>query len=462
MFKADVYRARRNALRKHVRHGLAIFVGHSDASMNYRDNPYPFVQDGCFSYFFGLQAPDLVGVVDLESGQDWLFGSDFDLEAVVWHGSVRTVTEMATAAGVDHAGTPRDLKSMLDAKRKERTPIRFAPAYRGRTQLALCELLDATPATVAGGSCAELISAIVALRECKGPEELSEMEAALDVARDMHVTAMGASRPGIHEREVVAEIERVVRRLDWQLAYPVIFSRSGEILHNHDHSQLLRAGDLVINDSGAASALGYASDITRTLPIGGRFEGRSRTLYEIVLQAQAVAIDSVKPGMRFIDVHKRSMQALVEGLMTFGVFNGRPADVVETGAYAVVCQGGLGHQIGLDVHDMEGLGEDFVGYDREVTRSKLFGLNRVRLGKRVKPGMTITIEPGLYFIPALIEAWRSERRHADFIDYDRLSDFIGAGGLRVEDEIVVTENACRILGKPIPKSIADVEAAMGR
>jgi Xaa-Pro aminopeptidase len=459
MFEPRVYAQRRDSLRRALDDGLVVLAGAGEAAMNYRDNPYPFVQDGSFAYLFGLLQPDLVGVIDIDSGEDALFGTDIDLESLVWHGHQPSLAERAARAGVVRTGSPAELAARVaEAVRLGRT-VHYPPPYRGETVLTLAALLGRPAGAVEAGASLPLIRALVALREVKGAEEVAEMEAALAVTAEMHAAAMAASRPGVYEREVVAEIERVVRRLDQQLAYPVIFSRSGEILHNHDHSQRLEPGDLIVNDSGAASARGYASDITRTLPVGG-FTPQGRELYAIVLDAQHAAIEAARPGSRFVDVHKRSMQRLVEGLAGLGVFRGDPAEVVESGAYAVVCQGGLGHQIGLDVHDMESLGEDLVGYDEEVGRSPLFGLNRLRLGKRLKAGMTVTIEPGLYFIPPLIEAWAAEERHAAHIDYDRLRSLSGAGGLRVEDEVLVTDTGARVLGPPIPKSIEAVEAAL--
>lgn len=459
LFPSEVYSQRREALRARLHGATALFVGAREAAINYRDNPYPFVQDGSFAYFFGLREPDLVGIVGDSAEADGLFGDDPDLVARVWHGDIVPLAGRAQAVGIARTGTLNEVAAVLE-KRSRSGEVHFPPPYRGTTVLRIAEFLGIDAAQVRTRASSTLVDAIVAQREIKDAHEIAEMERALEVTDIMHRTAFRESRPGVFEREVVAEIERVVRRLDQQLAYPAIFSKRGEILHNHDHSNRLEAGDLIVNDSGAASVMGYASDITRTIPVGGRFTGRSRDLYEIVRASQAVAIAAVRGGVRFVDVHKIAMGALVDGLKTFGVFRGDAADVVESGAYAVVCQGGLGHQIGLDVHDMESLGEDQVGYDALVQRSPLFGLNRLRLGKALKPGMTITIEPGLYFIAPLIESWAAERRHADQIDYAKLKALIGAGGLRVEDEVLVTETGCRVLGPPIPKSPDEVEAAM--
>jgi Xaa-Pro aminopeptidase/Xaa-Pro dipeptidase len=435
--------------------------GARDAATNYRSNTYPFVQDGSFSYFFGLRAPDLVGILDLDSGEDWLFGADVDLETQVWQGPSPSLGERASWIGVSRIGSAGQLTDVVRGAARQGRKVHFTPPYRGRSLLQVSDLLDQPPSTLEAGVSVDLVRAIVALREIKEEEEVAEIEAALAVTREMHCVAMAATRPGVFEREVVAEMEQVYRRRDWQPSYPIIFSKRGEVLHNQDYGNRLEAGDIVINDAGAASGMGYASDITRTLPVSGRFSALQRELYDLVVAAQDAAIAAMRPGAPFVDLHKLAMKTLVDGLMEMGVFRGSAWDVVETGAYAIVCQAGLGHQLGLDVHDMEGLGEEFVGYDATVLRSPLFGMNRLRMAKRLKPGMVTTVEPGLYFIPALVEAWSAEQRFGDFIDYQRLRSFVGVGGLRVEDDVLTTPLGARVLGPPIPRTADEIEEAMG-
>ncbi|MDR3511800.1 MAG: aminopeptidase P family protein [Caulobacteraceae bacterium] len=461
MFDPQVYADRRARLRGRLDRGLVLLPGARPSPMNFAANAYPFVQDSSFSYLFGLIEPDLVGLVDLDSGQDVLFGDDIGLDAVIWHGPTSTLAERAARARIDKTRTLADLAPALDAARRQGRPVHYLPPYRGEAVLQLAELLDRPPAAVRAGASEALARAVLALREIKGPEEIAEMERACAVAGEMHRAAMAVARPGVFEREVVGEMEAVARRLDWQCAYASIFSKRGEVLHNPHHHLRLEAGDLVVNDSGVSSGLGYASDITRTLPIGGRFTQRQRPVYEAVLSAQRAAIAAIAPGVRYLDVHRLAARVLVEHLAGLGLFRGDPAEVVETGAYAIAFQCGLGHQIGLDVHDMESFGEDLVGYDGQVGRSPLFGLSSLRLAKPLAAGMTVTVEPGVYFIPQQIERWAAEGRFARLIDYDRFRACADFGGVRIEDDVLVTATGARILGPPIPKSVEEVEAAMG-
>jgi Xaa-Pro aminopeptidase len=460
MFEPEVYQARRNALRARLQGGLVLVMGAQEASTNYRSNVYPFVQDGSFAYFFGLRLPNLIGLIDLDAGEDWLFGTDVDLESLIWNGPLPSLADRAASIGVYRNGSPAALSDRLRIAALQGRCIHYTPPYRGRAVLQLSELLDRPPSAVRTGASEALIHAIVAQREIKDDGEIAQIEAALAVTDEMHRAAMAATRPGVFEREVVAEMERVLRRRDWQPAYPIIFSKRGEILHCQDYSNRLEAGDIVINDSGTSSGMGYASDITRTLPVSGQFSDRQRQLYELVLASQDAAITAIRPGTPFIDLHKLAMKTLVDGLTGLEIFRGDPWEIVETGAYAIVCQAGLGHQLGLDVHDMEGLGEDFVGYDETVSRSNLFGMNRLRMAKRLKPGMVTTVEPGLYFIPALIESWAQQSRFVDFINYDRLRTYVGVGGLRVEDDVLTTASGSRILGPHIPRTADEIEVAM--
>lgn len=460
MFEAATYCHRRDALRRRMGAGLVILVGASEAAINYRDNPYPFVQDGSFAYLFGLQQPDLIGLIDLDSGEEVLFGADPDLETRVWMGDLPSLAERGQWAGVARTAPLAEVETWIARATAQGRRLHFPPPYRGRTVLRLAALTGMAPAAVEAGASIDLVRALIALREIKDTGEVAEMERALATTDRMHRAAMRAARPGVAEFAVVAALTAEAHRDGLQLAYPAILSRRGEILHNHDHSQRLATGDVVINDSGASSVMGYASDITRTIPVGGRFRGRAHALYETVFAAEAAGIAAVRPGVPFVDIHKAAMRVLVEGMADFGVFRGDPAEAVETGAYAVVCPGGLGHQIGLDVHDMESLGEDHVGYGEGFTRSTLFGLNRLRLAKPLAADMVVTIEPGLYFIEPLIEQWAADRRHAGLIDYPRLRALIGAGGLRIEDEVLVTAAGGRVLGPPIPKTCAEIAEVM--
>ena len=459
MFASQTYKARRAELARAIS-GIALFPANPPSPMNYAHNPHPYIQDSCFAYYFGIPRPHLVGAIDCDSGESFLFGNDPSLDDLIWLGSSTPVREWAERTGTDHSRALSALNGWLGAYRRSRA-IHFTPPYRGTVSLELAEWLGRPLPEVAGGASAPLVRAIIAQREIKSPQEIAEMELALVVTAKMHAAAMQLSRPGVMEYEVSGAVEGAARAADLNLAYPVIFSAHGEVLHNDRHDRRLEAGDLVVHDSGAASRLGYASDITRTLPIGGLFEPRQRLCYELVLASQVAAIAACRSGTPYLYVHKLAARVLAEGLIAEGVFRGDPDEIVESGAYALCFQTGVGHQIGLDVHDMEALGEDLVGYDDTVERSKLFGLRNLRMAKALRPGMVVTVEPGLYFIPALIDRWESEGRHAHLIDYARVREFLPVHGIRIEDDVMITGEGPRVLGPGIPKyprQIADALA----
>ncbi len=460
MFKPAVYSQRRQQLKQRFSSGLLLFPGNTDVSMNYLHNHYWFRQDSSFSYFFGLNQPDLAALIDIEAGSETLFGDDPSLDDVIWVGPQSSFAQRAETAGISAVQPYKQLAEVLAEARRQGRAIHYLPPYRGETILELASLLDCTPEQCKSGASESLMAAVIALREIKGDEEIAEIENALSVTRDMHVAAMRQAKADTYEYQVVAAMEGIMRSHDLQNAYPMIFSRSGEILHNRDHKNRLQAGDLVVNDSGASSVLGYASDITRTFPVGGRFSERQRGLYEIVLAAQQLAIDAMRPGVSYLEVHKRAAAHMVAAMSGLGFFNGTPEQVVESGAYAICFPHGLGHQMGLDVHDMEGLGETRVGYDASVSRSELFGLRNLRLAKPLQAGMVVTVEPGIYFIPALIQRWRAEARHSTLINYEKFVEHMDFGGIRIEDDVLVTEAGARVLGPAIPKTCAEIEALM--
>lgn len=460
MFQPDIYQQRRQRLAALLPDSLLLLLGNVDSPMNYRDNIFPFVQDSSFRYFFGLNEPGLAGIIDTASGDTTLFGNDPDVADIVWTGELPTLAERAALVKVGRSQPYAALADVLAAAQAAGRAVHYLQPYRGESVLELARLLRCAPDAARAGYSTALTRAVVSLREIKGEEEIAEMEAALRITRDMHLVAMRAARPGVVEHAVVGEMEGIVRRHDLQLAYPSIFSRRGEVLHNHHHDQLLQAGDLVVNDTGANSAGGYASDITRTIPVGGKFSPRQRELYDTVLAMQLAAIDAVRPGVRYLDIHKLAAKVMVERMTALGFFHGDAGEIVDSGAYAIAFPHGLGHQIGMDVHDMEGLGEDLVGYGDGTERSPLFGMGYLRLGKPLKAGMVITVEPGIYFIPALIDAWQAEGRHAGLINYAKFNEYRDFGGIRIEDDVLVTSTGSRVLGEHIARTADEVEAAM--
>jgi Xaa-Pro aminopeptidase len=460
MFEPAVYAQRRRQLKQRLSSGLLLLPGNVDVSMNYPHNQYWFRQDSSFSYFFGLNQPELAGLIDIDADADILFGDDAGLSEMIWVGPQAALAQRAQAAGVERVQPSRDLAETLAQARRQGRTIHYLPPYRGETILELARLLDCTPAQCEAGASESLMTAVIALREIKSDAEIQEIESALSVTHDMHVAAMQLAKADTFEYQVVAAMEGIMRSHDLQTAYQMIFSRSGEILHNRDHHNRLRPGDLVVNDAGASSALGYASDITRTFPVGGRFSERQRSLYDIVLAAQLFAIGLMRPGVSYLEVHKQAARHMVVGMTALGFFNGTPEQVVESGAYAICFPHGLGHQMGLDVHDMEGLGETRVGYDASVSRSELFGLRNLRLAKPLRAGMVVTVEPGLYFIPVLIQRWQAEARHSTLINYEKFAEYLDFGGIRIEDDVLVTSSGARVLGPAIPKTCAEIEGLM--
>jgi Xaa-Pro aminopeptidase/Xaa-Pro dipeptidase len=460
MFAPEIYTSRRDVLAKSLS-GIGLFPASPPSPMNYAHNTHPYVQDGCFAYYFGISQPAIMGAIDFDSGESFLIGDDPTLDDLIWLGAATRMREWAERSGVAHVLPLARLRDWLAEGRAGR-PVHFTPPYRSMVTLQLSELLDVPVGAIVEKASGPLIRAIVAQREIKAPEEIAEMESALAVTAEMHKIAMRLARPGVMEHEVSGRVEGVARAADLKLAYRVIFSSQGEVLHNDRHDRRLAEGDLVVHDSGAASTNGYASDITRTLPVSGGFEARQRRCYELVLRAQLAAIDTCRAGTPYLSVHNLAARILVEGLIEEDVFRGDADEIVETGAYALCFQTGVGHQIGLDVHDMEALGEDYVGYDATVSRSKLFGLRNLRMAKALRPGMVVTVEPGLYFIPALIDRWDSGGLHKKFVDYTRVREFLPVHGIRIEDDVLITDAGPRVLGPPIPKTVADMQATMTR
>lgn len=453
MFEPAVYECRRATLRHRMAQGLILLIGHENIPMDFRANVYPFRQDSCFRYFFGLDRPGLVGLLDAESGEEWLFGDDPGIDATIWLGAHETIAEGARRVGVTNTGPRSALVDHLDRARRQARPIHFPPPYRADTERSLDAFLGAGANKTASNV---LCHTIIALREIKEPGEIAEMEAGLAVTRRIHHAAMELTRPGVHEQHIVGQLEGIAREAGLRMAYETVFTSRGEILHNLSHDRILAEGDLVVHDAGVWSPGGYATDITRTIAVSGTFDPLQAVLYDAVLEAQTWAIEACRPGARFLDIHLGAARILIDHLIELGLYRGNAERVITSGAYALCFQCGVGHQIGLDVHDMEALGEDLVGYDEATMRSDLFGLRNLRLGKTLKQDMTVTIEPGLYFIPQLIAMWRGQGRHADMIDYDRFEQFGAFGGIRIEDDIIITSGGSRVLGDPVDKTREEI------
>jgi len=459
MFGTETYIERRRRLQGDVKSGLILLLGNDESPMNYPDNPYHFRQDSSFLYLFGLDSPGLAGVIDIDEQRECVFGDDVTVDEIIWMGPQPALKEKCGEIGVKSSAPFDKLGAILkNALEKGRT-IHILPQYRGDTILKIAGLLEIPVAKTADFVSEPLTKAVVAQRSIKSDEEIREIEVALDIAYEMQTTAMRMAKPGVYEREVAGAMEGIALSRGGRLSFPTIFSVHGETLHNHYHGNLMKAGDIAVNDSGAETALGYASDITRTIPISGKFSQRQREIYSIVFDAQRKAIEAVAPGVEFRNVHRLAGKILVSGLKDLGLVKGDIDEAVDAGVHTLFFQCGLGHMMGLDVHDMEGLGEDYVGYTDTIKRNPEFGWRSLRLGKALEPGYVITVEPGIYFIPELIERWKAENKCAQFIDYKAVEKYKDFGGVRIEDDILVTESGYQELGKPIPRTIDEVEQA---
>ena len=457
MFDSKIYTERRARLKEQVGSGLLLFLGNEESPMNYPANTYHFRQDSSFLYFFGLDTPSLAAIVDVDEGKDVIFGNDVDMEDIIWMGHLPTMNERAAFVGVSETEPLAKLEETIKEAQKKGKTIHYLPPYRPETVHKIAQLIGNEHDSVKKYASKEFIKAVVAQRNVKIPEEIAQMELAHEVTYDMYIAAMKMAKHGVYEYEIVGTMEGIVGASDCHVAFPIILTKNGQILHNHYHGNQLEEGNLLVMDSGSESPMNYASDITRTVPVGGKFSEKQKQIYEIVLQAQETAIQNIKPEIMFKDIHLQSASVIASGLKEVGLMKGDTAEAVRAGAHALFFPHGLGHMIGLDVHDMEDLGEDFVGYDLTVQRSSQFGLAYLRLAKKLEPGHVVTVEPGIYFIPALIDQWAATKKFEEFIDYQKVEEYRNFGGIRIEDDILVTQEGSQVLGKHIPKTVEEVE-----
>jgi Xaa-Pro aminopeptidase len=459
MFDAQTYVQRRRRLAKDLGSGIVLFLGNDDCPMNYEANPFHFRQDSSFLYYFGLDSPGLAALIDVEEVREVIFGDDIDIEDIIWMGFLPTLKERAAPVGVKDTRPMKELAVLLRAAEAQGRTIHDLPPYRPEHSLKIAALLGIKPGEAKAKSSPALVAAIIKQRSVKTEDEVAEMETALKTTYKMYETAMRMAQPGVQEKDIVGRIDVFAIADAGATAFPTILTMDGQILHNHSHVHKLAKGRLLVVDAGAESPLHYAADITRTIPVGGRFTARQREIYELVLAANENAIKAIKPGRIYKDIHLAAAKTIAVGLKGLGLMTGDMEEAVSRGAHALFFPHGLGHMIGLDVHDMENLGEKNVGYDKTIDRSDQFGLAYLRLAKALQPGYVLTVEPGCYFIPALIDKWKAEKKHFDFIAYDKLEKYRDFGGVRIEDNVLVTKDGRRVLGKPIPKKADAVEDA---
>lgn len=460
MFNRETYISRRQKLKHHISEGIILLLGNVDSPMNYADNTYYFRQDSSFLYFFGLDFQKLAGVIDVESGDEIIFGDDVEIEDIIWMGPQITLKEKAAEVGISKAEPYKNLQSIIEKAIQAGRKIHFLPPYRAENKILLNDLLGISISKLKAYSSLELIKAIVALRSVKEEQEIAEIRKACAVGYQMHVTAMKMAKAGVWEQHIAGTIEGIANAGGGMVSFPVILSQNGETLHNHDHSKTLQNGRLLLVDAGAEIGSRYASDFTRTVPVSGKFTQQQREIYEIVLAANNRGRELTKPGSTYLSVHLAAAEVIASGLKSLGLMKGDVKEAVANGAHALFMPHGLGHMLGLDVHDMEDLGQIYVGYDDETRPVNQFGTAYLRMGRKLEPGFVITNEPGIYFIPALIEKWKTEQINTDFINFGRLESYLNFGGIRLEDDILVTQSGSEILGDRIPITPDEVEEIM--
>ena len=458
MFDKDVYVARRNRLKAKVKTGLILITGNSNSPMNYPANTFHFRQDSTFLYFFGIDLQGLAGVIDVDNNRQILFGDDFTLDDIIWMGPQPSLASKADRVGVSEKMPFNKLHNFISDAIQMGRRVHFTPPYRGENILLISDLLGVQPKCINNYVSKELVLACIELRSVKEAIEIEEMERHMSVGYQMHTTAMRMAQPGISEQAIVGAIEGISMSGGGMVSFPVICSVRGETLHNHYHGNILKQGDLLLVDAGSESPRHYATDHTRTIPVGGKFTEQQKAIYQIVLNTNNVAREATKSGVFYRDVHLLAARTIANGLKDLSLMKGDMETAVQEGAHALFFPHGLGHMLGLDVHDMEDYNDTLVGYDAEISRSTQFGLRSLRLGRRLKPGFVVTNEPGIYFIPALIDSWKREQKFDAFINYQEIEKYRNFGGIRLEDDILVTPTGSRILGSRIPIAIDEVEA----
>lgn len=463
MFKTETYIARRQQLKQLVNSGILLIFGNNESPCNFPANGYyPFRQDSSFLYYFGQQRDGLVGVIDVDNDTETLIGDDIDIEDIVWYGSVESVKMMAEQVGVSNSAPMKALQGICAEALAKRRKIHFLPPYRYDIKLQLFDLLGIHPNQQKQEASMELIRAVVKMRSTKTAEEVEELERAAVIGYKMHTTAMRLTKPGVTEKFIAGQVDGTAHSYGSMVSFPTIFTQHGEILHGSPSPAPLEAGRLVLCDAGAETVNNYCSDNTRTMPVNGKFTQRQLEIYSIVEACHDYALEVAKPGVKWMDVHFAVCRLMTDRLKELGLMKGDAEEAVRAGAHAMFLPHGLGHMMGMDVHDMEALDQINVGFDEE-TRPNLeqFGTNCLRMGRRLEEGFVVTDEPGIYFIPALIDEWKANGHCAEFLNFDKLETYKDFGGIRIEDDVLITKDGCRFLGKDrIPYHAKDVEEFM--
>lgn len=459
LFPQSTYVERRHKLRELVGHGLILLFGNNDSPCNCTANTYKFRQDSSFLYFYGQHRDGLVGVIDADSGEELLVGDEIDIDDIVWYGSVKSVADMAAESGVPRSVPMSELSRLVADAQKAGRKVHFLPPYRHDTMIALSDLLGIHPSKQREAASLDLIMAVVKLRSIKSEGEIAELERAFTIGRKMHTTAMRLARPGVTEQYIAGVLEGIARSYGSQVSFASIVTMHGEILHGYPSPRPLEAGRLLLVDAGAETNENYCSDHTRTTPISGKYTQKQKDVYDIVAACHDLALSLARPGVRWWDVHMAVCALMTDRLKDLGLMKGDTEAAVRAGAHALFLPHGLGHMMGMDVHDMEALGQTYVGYDEETRPSSQFGTAALRFARRLEVGHVVTDEPGIYFIPDLIDLWRKEGTNADFLNFDKIEEYKDFGGIRIEDDVLITPDGCRFLGKErIPYHTDEVEA----
>lgn len=459
MFDKKVYTERREKLKEQVSSGIILLLGNEQSSMNYKDNYYPFRQDSTFLYYFGLDKPGLNAVIDIDRGKEIIFGDDIGLDDIIWTGPVESLAERAARSGITDVRESKELQKFLEKVPSKKDSVHFIPPYRPEHNQKLSHWLDIPIGSVDEHVSEVLIKTVVEQRSAKSPEEIEELEKAINTTIDMQLKVGRLANEGISEVEIAGKIRGMAISAGGYPSFPPIVTTNGQVLHNHPTRNVLESGQMLLCDCGAETAMHYAGDLTRTFPVGDKFSSRQRDIYNIILDAHLAAIDALRPGIKFKKVHLLACKKLTEGLKEIGLMKGDVEEAVSAGAHEMFFQCGLGHMLGLDTHDMENLGKKYLfGYSDQLTQSPQFGIKALRLGRALEAGYVVTIEPGIYFIPELIDRWKAEKQFDDFINYDELEKYRDFGGIRVEEDLLVTEDGSQILGKELPRTVEGIEA----
>ncbi len=463
MFDKATYVSRRAKLKELVKSGIIILFGNNESPCNFPANGYyPFRQDSTFLYYFGLQRDGLVGVIDIDNDIETLVGNDIDIEDIVWYGSVNSMHDMAESVGVKNTAPMKSLKIICNDAMRQKRRIHFLPPYRHDIKIQIFDLLGIHPVQQKESASMTLINAVVKMRSTKEQQEIEELERASVIGYKMHTTAMRLTKPGVTEKFIGGQVDGVANSYGAMVSFPTIFSQHGEIMHGNPSMAELESGRLVLCDCGAETINNYCSDNTRTYPVNGKFTQRQLEIYSIVEACHDYVLEVAKPGVKYMDVHFAVCRLMTERLKELGLMKGDTDEAVAAGAHAMFLPHGLGHMMGMDVHDMESLDQINVGFDAE-TRPRLdqFGTNCLRMGRRLEEGFVVTDEPGIYFIPALIDDWKASGHCAEFLNFDKLETYKDFGGIRIEDDVLITKDGCRFLGEDrIPYHPKDVEEFM--